>query len=37
GVERIVEFDLEPTEKADFEKSVAAVKELVAAMSKLVD
>jgi malate dehydrogenase len=36
GVERIVEIELTPQEKADFQKSVAAVKELVAAMAKLV-
>lgn len=35
GVERIVELDLDPQEKADFAKSVNAVKELVAAMAKL--
>ncbi|MGH7138333.1 MAG: malate dehydrogenase, partial [Pirellulales bacterium] len=35
GVERVVEIELEPDEKAAFEKSVAAVKELVAAMAKL--
>jgi malate dehydrogenase len=36
GVERIVELRLSPQETADFQKSVAAVKELVAAMAKLV-
>jgi malate dehydrogenase len=35
GVERVVEIELTPDEKAAFEKSVAAVKELVAAMTKL--
>jgi len=35
GVERVVELDLTAQEKADFQKSVAAVKELVAAMAKL--
>ena len=36
GVERIVELALTPDEQANFQKSVAAVKELVAAMAKLV-
>src|SRR5688572_2918253 len=35
GVERIVELQLDPQEKADFQKSVDAVKELVGAMAKL--
>ncbi len=35
GVERIIELELSPQERADFEKSVTAVKELVAAMDKL--
>jgi malate dehydrogenase len=35
GVERIVELELDPQERADFQKSVDAVKELVAAMAKL--
>jgi malate dehydrogenase len=35
GVERIVELDLTAEERADFQKSVDAVKELVAAMAKL--
>jgi malate dehydrogenase len=35
GVERIIELELTPQEKTDFAKSVAAVKELVAAMAKL--
>jgi len=36
GVERIVELQLNDTERAAFEKSVDAVKELVAEMAKLV-
>jgi malate dehydrogenase len=36
GVERIIELDLAADEKAAFQKSVNAVKELVAAMAKLV-
>jgi malate dehydrogenase len=36
GVERIVEIELTNAEQAAFQKSVAAVKELVAAMAKLV-
>ena len=36
GVERIIELELTATEQAAFEKSVDAVKELVAAMAKLV-
>jgi malate dehydrogenase len=35
GVRRIIELDLSPQEQADFQKSIAAVKELVAAMAKL--
>jgi malate dehydrogenase len=35
GVEKIIELDLDAQEKADFQKSVDAVKELVAAMAKL--
>jgi malate dehydrogenase len=35
GVERIIELELTEQERADFQKSVAAVKELVAAMAKL--
>jgi malate dehydrogenase len=35
GVQRIIELELTAQEKADFAKSVAAVKELVAAMAKL--
>jgi malate/lactate dehydrogenase len=34
-VERIVELELDAQERADFQKSVDAVKELVAAMAKL--
>jgi malate dehydrogenase len=36
GVEKIVELELTAQERADFQKSVDAVKELVAAMAKLV-
>jgi malate dehydrogenase len=36
GVEKIVELELTPQERQAFDKSVAAVKELVAAMAKLV-
>ena len=35
GVERIVEMTLTDSERAAFQKSVAAVKELVAVMSRL--
>ncbi|HEV7224915.1 MAG TPA: malate dehydrogenase [Pirellulales bacterium] len=35
GVERVIELDLTPQERSDFQKSVDAVKELVAAMAKL--
>lgn len=35
GVERIIELELDSQERADFQKSVAAVKELVATMAKL--
>ncbi|HEX5444586.1 MAG TPA: malate dehydrogenase, partial [Pirellulales bacterium] len=35
GVERVVEIELTADERAGFDKSVAAVKELVAAMAKL--
>jgi malate dehydrogenase len=35
GVERIIELELTAQERADFDKSVVAVKELVAAMSKM--
>jgi malate dehydrogenase len=35
GVERIIELELTAQESADFQKSVAAVKELVAATRKL--
>ncbi|MFI4874062.1 MAG: malate dehydrogenase [Blastopirellula sp. JB062] len=37
GVEKIVELDLDDQEKADFQKSVDAVKELVASMTKLLE
>jgi malate dehydrogenase len=37
GVEKIVELKLTSSEQADFDKSIAAVKELVAAMDKLVN
>jgi malate dehydrogenase len=36
GVERIIELELTQQETADFAKSINAVKELVAAMAKLV-
>jgi malate dehydrogenase len=36
GVERIVEIQLNPTEKAAFDKSCAAVKELIEAAKKLI-
>jgi malate dehydrogenase len=35
GVERIIQLDLDSEERAAFEKSVAAVKELIAAMARL--
>jgi len=35
GVERIVELHLLPPERAALDKSIAAVKELVAAMNRL--
>ena len=35
GVERIIELELEPQERADFQKSIDAVKELVSAMNGL--
>jgi malate dehydrogenase len=35
GVERIIELELSAQERADFQKSVAAVKELVAAMNAM--
>ena len=35
GVEKIVELELEPQERQDFQKSVDAVKELVEAMARL--
>ncbi|MCC9605691.1 malate dehydrogenase [Blastopirellula sp. JC732] len=37
GVQKIVELELDDQEKADFQKSVDAVKELVAAMTKLLE
>jgi malate dehydrogenase len=37
GVERIVEIELSPSEKADFDKSVNAVKELVAVTKGLME
>jgi malate dehydrogenase len=36
GIERIIELSLTDTERAAFQKSIDAVRELVAAMSKLV-
>jgi malate dehydrogenase len=36
GVVRVVEIALDPREKAEFQKSVDAVKGLVAAMARLV-
>jgi malate dehydrogenase len=36
GVERVIELELSSDERAAFQKSVAAVKELVATMAKLV-
>jgi malate dehydrogenase len=36
GVEKIVEIALEPAEKAAFDKSCAAVKELIEASRKLI-
>lgn len=36
GVEKVIELELDEQERADFQKSVAAVKELVGAMAKLV-
>jgi malate dehydrogenase len=35
GVERVIELDLLPAERAGLDKSIAAVKELVAAMDRL--
>ena len=37
GVEKIIEIDLTPQEKADFQKSVDAVKGLVATMTQLMN
>jgi malate dehydrogenase len=36
GVERVIEIELTAAEKADFQKSVDAVKGLVAAMTQLM-
>jgi malate dehydrogenase len=36
GVEKIVEIELNPTEKAAFDKSCGAVKELIEASRKLI-
>lgn len=36
GVEKVVELDLEPQEKSDFQNSVDAVRELVATMGQLM-
>jgi malate dehydrogenase len=36
GVERVIELELTNDERAGFQKSVEAVKQLVAAMAKLV-
>jgi len=35
GVERVIELDLLPDERAGLDKSIAAVKELVTAMNRL--
>jgi malate dehydrogenase len=35
GVERIIELTLQPEERAGLDKSIAAVKELVAVMDRL--
>jgi malate dehydrogenase len=35
GVERVIEIDLLPAERAALDKSIAAVKDLVAAMNRL--
>ena len=35
GVEKIIELELLPTERAALDKSIAAVKELVATMNRL--
>jgi malate dehydrogenase len=37
GVERIIEIELSPAEKTDFDKSVGAVKELVAVTKGLME
>jgi malate dehydrogenase len=36
GVERVIEIELNPSEKAAFERSVAHVRELVEAMDKVL-
>jgi malate dehydrogenase len=36
GVERIIELDLSEQERAEFQKSVDAVKELVSTMNELI-
>jgi malate dehydrogenase len=36
GIERIVQVELNPTEKAAFEQSCSAVRELVEAAKKLI-
>jgi malate dehydrogenase len=35
GVEKVIELDLLPAERSALDKSIAAVKELVAAMNRL--
>jgi malate dehydrogenase len=35
GVERVIELDLDAQEKAELQKSIDAVKELVATMNRL--
>jgi malate dehydrogenase len=37
GVEKVIELDLLPDEKAGLDKSIAAVKELVAVMDRLTE
>jgi malate dehydrogenase len=36
GIERIIQVELNPREKAEFDKSCAAVRELVEAAKKLI-
>jgi malate dehydrogenase len=36
GVEKILELELDETERADFQKSVAAVKNLIDTMNRLM-